>query len=156
MAENRKLVYTVEVNKGNAQETIQSLAKDVDGLRKSIGEIRNEKISLDSTGLKQEVGEIRKELDGMKSSLGEISKGNLKITDGNLAKEASEGAKGIEGIQVATKGANAALQTYAEKLRITEKAIDNLSQMMKNGLSTKIEVNGIEYTMSRLRALESY
>ena len=156
MAENRKLVYTVEVNKGNAQETIQSLAKDVDGLRKSIGEIRSEKISLDSTGLKQEVGEIRKELDGMKSSLGEISKGNLKITDGNLAKEASEGAKGIEGIQVATKGANAALQTYNEKLRITEKAIDNLSQMMSRGVSTKIEVNGLEYTMSRLRALEAY
>lgn len=156
MAEDRKLIYTVEVNANKAEETVKSLKEEVSGLRKSIGEIRNEKISLDGTGLKQEVGEIRKELDGMKNSISEISKGNLKITDGNLAKEASESAKGIEGIQVATKGANAALQTYAEKLRITEKAIDNLSQMMKNGLSTKIEVNGIEYTMSRLRALESY
>ena len=155
MSEDRKLTYTVEVNSGGAKESIESLAKDVEGLRKSIGDIKSQKISVDDSGLKASVGEIRKELDGMKSSLNEISKGNLRITDANLSKDIEAGAKGIEGIQAATKGASAALQTYNEKLRITEKAIDNLSQLIRNGISTKIEVLGIEYTMSQLRALES-
>ena len=187
MAENRKLVYNVEINAGKANEVIDLLSmelkdlrksmsllqnekmnvdtskmeasisavkNEIDELRKSVGDVKNQKISIDGSGIKTTVEEIRKELDGIKKSFNEISNGNLKISDSNIRKVADDGAKGIEGLQVAAKGATAELQTYTAKLNLTRTAIDNLTQLMKNGITTKIEVNGVEYTMAQLRALE--
>ena len=144
----------LNIDSSKLEASVTDIRKQIDELRKSIGAANAQKITIDDSAFKASIGEIRKELEGLKGSINEISKGRLTVSDGNIQKAAENGAKGIEGLQVATKKATTALQTYQQKLTVVRNAIDNLTQMTRNGIATKIDINGISYSMAQLRAFE--
>lgn len=138
-------------------EQIKACNKAVEELRKNMQSIRSgETAKVVSDREAKKIEEIGKQLNEVRSVVDELKKGNLTITNDSANSKLGQTNKNVKDIKDSTDAATKAMQTYAEKLRVVQRLIDNVDQKIKEtgNVNATGALNGVDLTMKELRKME--